>query len=224
MHRTGNQARSVYQHGRALMANGDFAAARREFEKAHAGGYRAAYVDLGRLLSQSTGELPELRRAISQYQQAWNAGVQIAAFALGNLYEHGVTRANASLLTPDKALAWSWYRRGAEAGEPNALARCAENADDAALRAENTAKRNAYLLEAMRYYASAAERARQEDWPDEAWRNWRYRRASLARLLSSEGMMHEVADVYEAVRTQYAPPRSTLWNRLTSLVRADGSD
>jgi hypothetical protein len=36
-----------------------------------------------------------------------------------------------------------------------------------------------------------------DDWPDEAYRTWRYQRASLARLLANEGMMRDVADAYE---------------------------
>ena len=69
-------------------------------------------------------------------------------------------------------------------------------------------------------YAAAAERARIEDWPDEAYKNWRYQRASLARLLANEGMMRDVADAYADVRKQNAPRRS-LRDRLISLVRMD---
>ena len=39
-----------------------------------------------------------------------------------------------------------------------------------------------------------------KDWPDDTWRNWRYRRATLARLLARDGMMSQVADAYMAVR------------------------
>jgi hypothetical protein len=67
------------------------------------------------------------------------------------------------------------------------------------------AKKNSYLLESFKHYAAAAERARSADWPDDAWRNWRYHRASLARLLAREGMMEDVAGVYDSVRKQYVP-------------------
>ena len=50
----------------------------------------------------------------------------------------------------------------------------------------------------VRRYQAAAERARLEDWPDDAWKHWRYRRASLARVLAQEGMMPEVAHAYGA--------------------------
>jgi hypothetical protein len=41
-----------------------------------------------------------------------------------------------------------------------------------------------------------------EDWPDDAWRDWRYRRASLARVLALAGMMREVAQEYTRVHTR----------------------
>jgi hypothetical protein len=59
--------------------------------------------------------------------------------------------------------------------------------------------RNADLLQAFRLYAAAAERAHKEDWPDDAWKHWRYRRASLARLLAQDGLMQQVADGYREV-------------------------
>jgi hypothetical protein len=59
------------------------------------------------------------------------------------------------------------------------------------------------------YYAAACERARVEDWPDDAWRGWRYRRASLARLLASKGLMRDVADLYAGVRKRYASAPTT---------------
>jgi WD40 repeat protein/serine/threonine protein kinase len=215
--RSDGEARALYQKGRALMANGKFSAASADFEKAVARGYRAARVDLGLLLSGPSGGMLDTRRAISLYEQAWADGVTIAAFELGNLYEHGVNRSNKSseyVLVPDETRAWSWYQKASDAGEPNALARFAAKNDGAAFSEENAAKRNSYWLESFKYYAAAADRARSEDWPDDAWRNWRYRRASLARLLARDGMMPQTADAYENVRTRYAPP-PTVWERLT---------
>jgi WD40 repeat protein/tRNA A-37 threonylcarbamoyl transferase component Bud32 len=118
------EPRSSYQQGRALMANGKFAAARQDFEDAVARGYRAARVDLATLLAQPSAESLDIPRSIALYEQAWNDGVKIAAFDLGNLYEHGVRS--------DAARAWSWYRKAADAGEPYALARFAERDDAAA--------------------------------------------------------------------------------------------
>ena len=120
-------------------------------------------------------------------------------------------------MAPDRARAWSWYQRATGAGEPNALARFADRDDAAASSEVDAAKKNAMRLEAFMYYASASERARIEDWPDEAWRYWRYRRASLARLLARSGMMREVADRFDQVHKQFAPA-PTQWQRLTSFL------
>ena len=94
--------------------------------------------------------------------------------------------------------AWRWYRLGADAGEPNALARLAEREENDALAVTDRADRNARLLKAFTLYAAAVARARVESWPTEVWRHWRYRSASLARVLAKEGLMQEVAIKYSA--------------------------
>jgi len=104
------------------------------------------------------------------------------------------------VLAPDAARAWLWYQQAADAGEPNALARFAERYDDVALTTNDAAQRATDLMTAFARYAAAAERARRDDWPDETWRNWRYRRASLARVLAREGLMYDVAKTYESIR------------------------
>jgi WD40 repeat protein len=213
-------ARSTYQHGRALMAKGDFSAAKRDFERALAADYRAASIDLGMLLSRPSSGMLDVPRTISLYEQAWKGGVTVAAFELGTLYEHGVHKVDnegSYLLAPDRAKAWTWYQKGAQAGEPGALARFGENEDRAVPAAESPSGRSAHLLNAFRYYASAAERARLEDWPDAAWRDWRYRQASIARVVAREGMMEQVADVYNGVLKQDAA-RPTPWQRLRSFL------
>jgi hypothetical protein len=75
-------------------------------------------------------------------------------------------------------------------------------------------KRNAQLLQAFTFYAAAAQRAREEDWPDGAWQNWRYRRATLARLLANAGLMQEVADAYTAMLAKEKSRPSKWWERL----------
>jgi WD40 repeat protein/serine/threonine protein kinase len=188
--------RLAYQQGRALMARRDYSAARAKFEAAVGAGYRSARIDLARLMSLPDAGMLDVAKAITLYSQAWRDGLSVAAFELGRLYEPG-----------DDALAWDWYRKAAEAGDPGALARLAERNLSSASIESGAAKRTADLLEAFKHYAAAAERARREDWPDEAWRGWRHRRAALARVLEREGMMQQVADAYEAVRDRYAQSR-----------------
>src|ERR1700679_594144 len=123
--------------------------------------------------------------------QAWQDGVPIAAFELGHLYEVGVSGSHAAAqgkLAPDPAKAWAWYEKGADAGEPDALARIGEREERDAIAQTDPQKRDALLLRGFRFYAAASERARDEDWPDDAWRSWHYRRAPLARLLAHEGL------------------------------------
>jgi WD40 repeat protein/tRNA A-37 threonylcarbamoyl transferase component Bud32 len=223
LHDPAESARTHYQHGRALAAAGNLTAARRDFEAAVARGYRAALIDLARLLADPAGGASALRRAISLYEQAWSDGVMIAGFELGQLYEHGVARSDDGeeyLVPPDETCAWSWYRKAVQSHEPNALARFGEQADEAAFAASTEAERNARFLDAFKYFASAAKRARHEAWPDEAWRRWRYRRASLARSLARAGMMQEVAEVYGGVWMVDAQGPPTLWQRLGASARA----
>ena len=189
-------ARSEYQLGRALLAKKDMKAARQQFETALANGYRVAGVDLAGLL--------DAEHAVPLYRKAWQDGVLVAAFKLGNLYEgRGESASNAFRADPSQA--WSWYHRGAEAGEPNALARFAEREESTALDVTDAPSRNKQLLQAFRFYAAAADRAYEENWPDDAWKHWRYRRASLARILAQQGMMEQVADAYTAMLAKRSP-------------------
>jgi hypothetical protein len=81
----------------------------------------------------------------------------------------------------------------------------AEEAEAAALVARTDAQRDVHLLNAFGYFAAAAARAQSEGWSDEAWIRWRYRRASLARVLARAGMMEQVAESYERVRMRNTP-------------------
>jgi TPR repeat protein len=190
----------VYEAARALLAKSDVKGARQEFELAVSEGYRAAEVDLANLLVDASAGMLDPERAAALYQKVWRDGVPIGAFKLGHLYDVGISDAAApGKLQPDLAKAWAWYKKGADAGEPNALARFAERDESDAVAETDPSKRNALLLQAFRLYAVATVRAHDEDWPDDAWRHWRYRRATLARLLAREGMMQQVADAYTAV-------------------------
>jgi TPR repeat protein len=209
-------ARADYQMGRTLLAKGDSNSARRQFEIAVAKRYRSARIDLGDLLVDASTEKGDPGRAVSLYEQAWQEGVPIAAFKLGHLFEYGVQSADAAagVFNTDAAKAWSWYQKGVDAGEPNAVARFAERDERNALAQTDPLKRNAQLLQAFALYAAAAERAREEDWPDGAWKGWRYRRATLARLLAQQGMMQQVADAYGATLDK---PRA----RAAGIIAAD---
>ena len=211
--RPGHATRLDYEWGRALLAKHDLTGARRQFELAVSKGYPAARIDLGNLLLDgSLGKL-DPQRAVSLYEEAWRDGLPIAAFELGRLYEAGEPNAKPRF-QPDPTQAWAWYKRGADSGEPSALARFGERDERDALGVKEPSKADALLLRAFRFYAAAAERAHDEDWPDEAWRGWRYRRATLARLLAREGMMSQVADAYTEVRTQMNSHRPSLWEEI----------
>jgi WD40 repeat protein/TPR repeat protein len=187
--------RSDYQMGRTLLARGDAEGARREFEIAVAKDYRAARIDLADTLMSASTDNVELDRAVSLYEKAWAQGVPIAAFRLGQFYELRLPSNSEGVVT-QASEAWRWYRLGADAGEPNALARFAAREESDALGATDPSARNTQLLKAFAFYAAAVARARAENWPVDVWKQWRYRRASLARVLAKEGMMQEVAAAY----------------------------
>jgi eukaryotic-like serine/threonine-protein kinase len=194
--------RRVYQEGRALMARADFSAAGQHFSRALAAGYPTAGVDFAMLLARPKAGMLDIQRAIALYEQAWKDGVIIAAFDLGNIYENGVRLADGKdeyLLAPDSTRAWAWYLKAANAGQPNAVARFAELDDSDAFFEQDPQKRDLHLVESFKHYAAASQRAQSEDWPDAAWKDWRYHRASLARLLARDGMTQQVADAYAAV-------------------------
>jgi len=201
-------ARLDYQMGRVLFAKGDTTGAGRQFEIAVAGGYRAAGVDLADVLADAPAGTPDPARVEALYEKAWRDGVPIAAFRLGNLYERGLKAADGSplrALSPDASKSWYWYGLGAQAGDPNALARFAEREESHALRESDPSRRDAQLLQSFTFYAAAAEKGRLEDWPDDAWKHWRHHRASLARLLAREDLMQQVADAYRAAQNQRLP-------------------
>ncbi|MDE2051159.1 MAG: hypothetical protein KGJ72_09085 [Gammaproteobacteria bacterium] len=79
------------------------------------------------------------------------------------------------------------------------MARLAEHEEEIAYSAHASSGDSEHLLEAFRYYAAAAQQARREDWPDDAWKSWRYQRASLARRLAHDGLMKQVAAMYDGV-------------------------
>lgn len=212
-----SKTRFLYQRGRALMGAGKFVAARQEMEQAVASGYQSARVELAMLLSEPKAAMIDVPRAILLYQQAWNDGLTIAAFELGKLYEEGVGSAGGpKLFSPDNAKAWAWYQKAADAAEPNALARFADRDTRAASTEANPEKKHAYMLESFGYYAAASLQAQNEDWPPSEWRNWRYHRASLARVLDRNGMMQQVADAYSAILEKGNRRPKSWWQRMAA--------
>jgi hypothetical protein len=195
-----------YQTGRARLAAYDFQGARRDLESAVSKGYRAAQVDLGLLLLDPAAGMIDAGRAATLFEHAWKSGIAIAGFELGALYEHGVLRLDRSgaAFPPDVAKAWRWYQDAATRYEPNSLARLAERYERQAI-AVTPDKEDGLFLQAFTLYARAAERARAQDWPDGAWSNWRYRRASLARVLAADGKMTEVARAFQSVLDEQTP-------------------
>jgi hypothetical protein len=198
-------ARYDYEMARALLAKPDPSAAQQFLEVAVDRGYRAAEVELANLLVRGPARGRDWRRAVSLYRRAWDAGVPIAAFELGQLYEQGLSTGQGipnNDLLPDGDQAAMWYQKGATAGEPHALAHLAEGGERSAFAQSEPDTRSALLLRSFKQYAQAAEYARLESWPDVAWKDWRFRRASLARLLAKEGMMQQVAEAYAGIRGQ----------------------
>jgi WD40 repeat protein len=190
----GETGRVLYQLGRALRAKKAYASAQQRFEQALAKGYRAAAIDLGDLLVQPSASRLDPERAISLYKTAVQSGLPIAAFRLGRLYETGVQSKTTGppSLAPDASNAWLWYQQGRDAGEPNAVARFALRDEQATLSESDKPRRDASWLAAFVGYAAAARAATLDEWPDDAWKHWRFRRATLARLLAQDGMMQEV--------------------------------
>jgi TPR repeat protein len=204
--------RAVYQRGRAILAKHNVGGARQQFELAISQGYRAARVDLANLLVDPSAGTLDPERAASLYEQAWNSGVPIAAFELGHLYEFGVRSSSGAVnFQSDRAKSWFWYQKGAESGEPDALERFAERDERDAMADSSREKSNQRLLRAFEFYAAAAARASAEAWPNDAWKNCRYHRATLARLLAREGLMEEVASTYGKVLESRKSKPSTVF-------------
>ncbi len=202
--------RQLYQAGRGYLAKGDFPRAKSALETALADGYRVAGIDLGDALMEVKAEFYSPTSAVVEYERAWNAGVPIAAIRLGELYEHGAPGRPGAVadVAPDQEKARAWYEKGERAGDPHAIGRAAAQMEDKALTDTSAEARDANLLAAFRMYAIAAQKASNAEWPDDAWKHWRYRRSSLARFLAREGQMQAVAEHFgSALTEQVAAPK-----------------
>jgi TPR repeat protein len=145
-------------------------------------------------------KMSDPQRALLLYEQAWKQGVVLAGYRLGQLYERGAAAADGSPALPkDTARAWDWYQKASQVRQPDAVARFAERGEERALEANSRREQTVLLLDAFGLYARAVRTATAQKWPDEASRQWRYRRSSLARVLAGEGMMRDVAGAYRRV-------------------------
>jgi len=191
--------RRSYELGRVLYVQGNFGAARQAFEQASSRGYRAADIDWADLLLNPAAGSPDPQKAARLYQQAWQHGVSIAAARLGELDASGLlTNESGSLgnARTQESTARNWYQRGAQSREPTAIGHLGELVEREAIQEQAPKEATQKLVTAFGLYACAAELARQEDWPDDTWRVWRHRRATLARELASEGMITAVVAEY----------------------------
>jgi hypothetical protein len=106
-----------YEDGLAAYRVGDFAAARRTWERAADAGSARAQFMLGYLAQHGLGREWSYREAAQRYGAAAAAGLPEAQLALGELYLGGLG------VPPDEATGASWVRRAAAAGHGPALYR-----------------------------------------------------------------------------------------------------
>jgi TPR repeat protein len=176
-----------------MLAKGDIANAFHWFERADHQGYSVAKIDLAGLLLDASGLKQDVGRAITLYEEAWRNHVPIAGARLAALYEHG-----APGLSADTAKAQHWLKLGADSLEPEALGHIAEQTEIAAAPAGGGPLNDHLLLQALALYTLASEQARLQAWPDAVYKVWRYRRATLARVLAHDGLIREVVETYRS--------------------------
>ena len=148
-----------YEYGRALAAANQAPAARAELERAIARGYHAAGIDLAQLLMQPPAAATDITRAIALLEHAWSQGATVAAF---ELEVSTSTRQGAQRPTRPGLELVSTRCRGGRAQCAGALW---PREQQAGQTARDPLERRRHQLEAFRFYASAAERARREAGP-----------------------------------------------------------
>ena len=220
--KSGNTPRLAYQLGRALLAKHDAAGAQREFELAISGGYRAARIDLADLLVEpfrGNARFRPCRFALRTSLAGWSADRCLRARPSLRVRSARPERRPRALASPRSVESMVLVSERCRRGRTECTRTLRGARRKLRCHREPSAKKNALLLKAFNYYATAAERAQDVDWPDDAWRNWRYRRATLARLLAHDGMMQQVADAYSEVRNKWRPLPPTLLQKITSRLR-----
>jgi hypothetical protein len=177
-------------------------------------GYRAACVDLADLLLLNASNEADATKIVTLYKRGWQHGVRIAGFGLAQMEEERVIAGHI------KEDPWTWYRRAADTDQPNAIARFARRSEERAVIETVPERRLDELLEAFSLYAKAAAVAEADAWPDDAWRHWRYRRSTLARVLARDGLMQDVAIAYRKAREESNPRPLTFRERIDGLMHS----
>lgn len=113
-------AGASYEEGLAAYRTGDFAAARRTWERAAASGSERAEYMLGYLAQHGLGRPWSFREAAERYAAAAEAGLPEAQLALGEMYLGGLG------VQPDAVVGAAWVERAAAAGYGPALYRLGE--------------------------------------------------------------------------------------------------
>jgi WD40 repeat protein len=156
-----------FRSGRAQVAAGKVAEGEARLRASWRVGYLPAAVDLAAVLMRTDAGHGEARAIL---EAAW---------------ARGLSRAGADLVRdhPDPAL----LARVEAAGEPSAYALQGDREERASLAAAEPAVRRSHLERAMHAYEQAVRDAERQNFPEQTARDWRFRRATLARLLIGTG-------------------------------------
>jgi TPR repeat protein len=140
-------ARTLFQLGRALRAAKKYETARTAYRLADSFGQPLAAVDLGEMNAQGLGGSRDLAEARRLYEKSAAAGNALAMALLGNMYETG------NGVQKDPTQARAWYAKAASAG-------IAASMKDLGVVYEHGPKRN--IAAAQRWYAKAAAAGNKE--------------------------------------------------------------
>jgi WD40 repeat protein len=167
-----------YLQGRALWAAGRSREAQSKFDAAWRAGYAAAGVDAALLRLDQERTDAARAGARSQLNQAWDKGVARAETELARL-DGGNAEGEA------------WLRKAEAAGDPGAFALEGEWEDQQLLTIHDEFAQRPHLLASLNAYRQAVQIGDAAGWPEQTVRDWRFRRATLARMLAQRQQMHD---------------------------------
>jgi WD40 repeat protein len=175
-----------YLQGRALWAAGKMTEAQLRFDEAWRKGHAASGVDAALLRIEQ--EHSDVTRASvrSQLQQAWTKGVARAGTELARL-DGGNAEGEA------------WVRKAQKAGDPSAFALEGAWEDQHLLATQGDAQQLPLLLADLKAYRQAVQLGEAAGWPEQTVRDWRFRRATLARMLAQRQKMDEAVQAIASV-------------------------